>query len=68
MILTEEEARNKFCPLWAVNDRCDIHCVSSDCMIGWRWWDRKYHDGENKDSPIENRRGYCGLGGKPEEE
>jgi len=87
MIVTEEDAKTKFCPRLAVNPECDIYCIASDCMH-WRWFDEEYEysftetDGWEQDSyyliePFgikkrnrwrkskENRRGYCGLSGKP---
>ncbi len=63
MILTEEEARTKWCP----HDKTERYnnfaahnrCIASDCMA-WRWA-----------KPIDEfdgtvvRTGYCGLAGKP---
>ena len=52
------------------------HCIASDCAI-WRWSDppTKFKvdvpayetkgDPIGHDIPFPNRRGYCGLGGKP---
>ena len=34
------------------NTKESIYCVTSDCMM-WRW------------TTVEQRTGYCGLGGKP---
>ena len=64
MLLTEEEAREKYCPFWASGD-WTINCEASKCMM-WRWVKEAISDyipGE-KDSP--KPRGYCGLASKPE--
>lgn len=54
-------------------------CSGPECM-GWRWFDTLKEDGtachhtpsamfprnpEPKDRPLSERRGYCGLAGKP---
>ena len=77
MLVTEEEAKKKWCPMY----RCSTdngqlsdnathskggYCCASDCM-SWRWWDKEWGIGNNKDVLNPNRRGYCGLSGKPEE-
>jgi hypothetical protein len=62
-MLTEEEARKKWCPNVRLNgggapfnrfndgdDPPGALCMASACM-SWRWWDGGY--------------GYCGLAGKP---
>lgn len=77
--MTEQEARTKWCPMTRVlstnwkhgcgfnritDDTAKIQgpatgsfCLASDCMM-WRW--------KEKSSPNDpNRRGHCGLGGKP---
>jgi len=54
MLLTEKEAREKWCPVE------EHKCLITDCMA-WRWgW-------KPKDCPPEKWRGYCGLAGKVEE-
>ena len=57
--------------------RGEISCDASNCM-NWRWWDSatrnvliRVKDGERvveEGVDSKNRRGYCGLSGKPEEE
>lgn len=61
MIVTEKEIVGiKFCP--AALARADYDkCQGSNCMA-WRWWDKW------GDKPMPERRGYCGLSGKPENE
>ena len=79
MKLTEIEAGKKWCPQGRIGEfkGCDgqvpygvvnegprdCTCIASHCMH-WRWWDKEYKDDGN--TLIENRRGYCGLSGKPE--
>ncbi len=57
-LLTEDEARAKWCPM---GDGAGADsCVASSCMA-WRWHRRP--KGHEKDwSGL----GYCGLAGKPE--
>ena len=62
MILTEEEAREKWCPSSGTQQLC----IGPQCMH-WRWWDNEYRD-ERRTIFVKNRRGYCGLSGKPEVE
>ena len=77
MILTEEEAKTILCKKVPVCTSVDvamgsgsqqrsyeempIFCAASSCAH-WRWWDKW----DNKPTP--ERRGYCGLSGKPENE
>jgi hypothetical protein len=62
MLLTEEEANQKWC-LQAEGSKirykgmCDCRCDASSCMA-WRWSSQW---GEH------TRKGYCGLAGKPED-
>lgn len=70
MILTEKEARTKWCPeiRWIKNGMeltCNRpspwrheNCIASNCMF-WRWG-----NGGNA-YRNEERVGYCGKGGKP---
>ena len=58
MILTEKEAKEKNCPGDRFNSwEGTAHCVASGCMA-WRW--AEFHIQATKE-----RRGYCGLAGKP---
>ena len=65
MIITEAEARTKWCPhtrvtnsasssynRWGVYQPKQISCVASDCMM-WEWL-----------RVDEKHKGYCGLGNK----
>jgi hypothetical protein len=57
-MLTEEEAKNRWCPLTAGADPEDERgrsCIASQCMA-WRWV-LDYSDGE----PRQTDKGYCGL-------
>ena len=66
MLLTEEQAREKWCPMARVeidgghlvnklDKKWDPLCIASDCMM-WRWGEPVL-DGKNA------RQGYCGLAG-----
>ena len=58
MLLTESEAKEKWCPHVR---KGEDNCVASQCMM-WRVFDAQYMQGEiNND-----RRGYCGLAGEVE--
>ncbi len=66
MLLTEEQMREKWCPMLGGKDLISRHdknvpftcrCIASDCAA-WRWTTLVHSDGE--------RRGYCGLVGRPE--
>jgi len=55
MICTEEEAKDKWCPM-AGNPRAsrqDEGCIATNCMA-WRWYNDCHGNG-----------GYCGLADKP---
>jgi hypothetical protein len=64
MILTELEARGKWCHQTLIaapsspsgSDFMPCACHGSAC-VAWRWYD----DGSDE----QPRRGYCGLAGKP---
>ena len=77
-MLTENEAKTKWCPLIrvAADEDCNrnmpgTECIASDCMA-WRWSNRnKGHTGESDQygMPIEVPVfGWCGLAGRPEVE
>lgn len=75
-MLTEEEAKTKWCPFVRrtysgipVNRVADTAefmdscpCIASACMA-WRWR-RRYAD-DAKEAKISHATGYCGLAGKP---
>lgn len=54
-MLTEEEAREKWCPQMIEVGSEWVTCVASECMA-WRW-------GVEAGDP--RKVGYCGLAGKP---
>jgi hypothetical protein len=70
MLLTEKEARGLICWRFIENDRhAPVYCEADYCPA-WRWGEDKYyakaHPSEKLEQRSENRRGYCGLAGKPE--
>ena len=67
MILSETEARERWCPFVSEAETLDYRgqiddtgetpvCIASRCMA-WRWW--------NQPANPSQRRGYCGLAGAP---
>lgn len=67
MLLTEMEARGRLCPntmnpalasrdFDATYTPAPRPCVSLGCMA-WRWWEPA--------TELYERRGYCGLAGRP---
>lgn len=67
MLLTEEDARKKYCPFR--REAAVTTCRASDCM-GWRW-ERLQHAESGLMTPEPQPRyqgkawGYCGLAGGP---
>ena len=69
MLLTEEEAKTKWCPMARLQDvggtynRCgpaaDLYCIASACMM---WRKATLNNGDY----YKNGAGYCGLASKPE--
>ena len=64
MIYTVEDAGKYWCP-WVRgpggrND--EATCIGAECSQ-WRWWDPPQADPKNN----QERRGYCGIPGKPAE-
>ena len=66
MLITELDGMGRHCPmkLYSFIDEYneergspDRDCETTNCMA-WRWYDKPNCDGE--------RRGYCGLAGKPQ--
>jgi hypothetical protein len=53
MMLSEGEAKFKFCPLLKTRDDKMKMCMGSQCML-WRWTDEESRE-----------KGYCGVAGKP---
>ena len=53
--MTEDEAKNKYCPLMPLNKEIGNRCIASDCMM-WVWdesqWDK---------SQTEIQVGHCGM-------
>ena len=78
-MLTEEEAKLKFCPMTFSGSSEGSSCVASNCMA-WRWGESLFEPiGGQKvlregarskivpnDDRLETPRGYCGLAGRPE--
>lgn len=69
MLLTEEEAKTKWCPMsrmegnnrhWG-SQKYISSCIASECMM-WRWSDER---GKTPDGDRVYITGFCGLGGKP---
>ena len=56
MILSEKDAKFKFCPLLTTKDDKLRFCQGAGCMQ-WRY--------KHPDHHVEDDSGYCGLGGKP---
>ena len=56
MILSEKDAKFKFCPFLTTKDDKLRFCQAAGCMQ-WRY----KHPDHNKEDDA----GYCGLGGKP---
>jgi len=54
MLITNEEAANKHCPIKFINPKVNILCEGEDCMA-WQ----TYED------PHRGTYGYCGLAGIP---
>jgi hypothetical protein len=71
MILTELEAKEKWCPMITENNRAArlspkdnfYVCCASACMM-WRWERDRYAEGyELKPDHEDYNKGYCGLAG-----
>jgi len=69
MLLTEEEAKTKWCPHAGPNrfDRQTEYCEGSICMA-WRWRDWNYENIGGIPVATTPSKGFCGLAGKPEGE
>lgn len=59
MIFTVKQASQRKCPCGMPHHVTCIRCEGDKCMA-WRWYDNP----EESDF-YGNRRGYCGVGGKP---
>jgi hypothetical protein len=62
-VMTEEEAKKKWCPnripnATSIKTAREASCIGSDCMA-WRW------DKYPKDEGHYHDRGHCGLAGEP---
>ena len=61
MLITEYEGSGRLCPVRHYYDTDDERYEDRDCettaCMAWRWYDKP---------GTEERRGYCGLGGKPQ--
>ena len=59
MLLTEEQAREKWC---CQHDMANQKCYASDCMA-WRW--EKYYESTPQGCKfVTAEKGYCGLSGE----
>ena len=70
---TEEEAKRNFCPEKLIlickeeATLSSMECIASRCMA-WRWEPIDIEDavyGHAASTNQSNRRGYCGLAGRP---
>jgi hypothetical protein len=66
MVVTEKEAKGKFCPdIYAgamLEKASNSNCAASSCMM-WRWAE-DYSGPRDTDDP---RKGFCGKAGYPME-
>ena len=65
MLITELEGFEYMCPVRNYYDTADERHEERDCetvrCMAWRWYDKP-------DCEEGERRGYCGLAGKPQHE
>jgi hypothetical protein len=61
MVFSREEAVEMECPFRSPTDR-QSQCISNSCPL-WRW---VYAIIPGEDGDSMDRRGYCGIAGKPE--
>lgn len=79
-MFTEQEAREKWCPMARVDFRSFNHvtggdetfvgnraapCIASQCMM-WRWRDPKENKELKKQNAMHVAQGFCGLASRPE--
>jgi hypothetical protein len=66
VMLTEEEAKTKWCPHSdAPRTHRDGYCIGSECMA-WRWDETtRTYDDTRTPKPDKFHKGHCGLAGKP---
>lgn len=77
MLISESEARTKWCPLVRIdannrlhntktdgfqNSELMYHCIAADCM-GWRSFHLSHLKGTDS---AQQTHGYCGFAGRPE--
>ncbi len=63
-----QASQHHWCPLFSANPnaRAHVHCRGILCMM-WRWWDPETDETGRKLDLNAERRGYCGLSGRPQE-
>ena len=54
--MTEDEAKNKYCPLMPLNKEIGNRCIASDCMM-WVWDTHEYH----QEKKVKGLTGHCGM-------
>jgi hypothetical protein len=70
MRMTQVQAECHVCPVRSYVHQRDgavcVICLGAGCMM-WRWAEPRIEPSEHECMPKpEDRRGYCGLAGKPE--
>lgn len=61
MLLSESEAKFKFCPLLKTTDDKMKFCLGSGCMM----WRRDGDKSKESSDDASGKKGWCGLAGRP---